>query len=87
MTEYVVHVRDKGEVTIPKELRKRYDLRSGRSVSLVPRLDGILIRPKSEDPVSELKGLAREVWPSGRSSVDIIKKLRRRADFEAKEKL
>jgi len=87
LTEYVVHVRDKGEVTIPKELRKRYGLGPGRSVSLVPRPEGILIRPKSEDPVSELKGLAREVWPSGRSSVDIIKKLRRRADFEAKEKL
>jgi bifunctional DNA-binding transcriptional regulator/antitoxin component of YhaV-PrlF toxin-antitoxin module len=87
LTEYIVEVRDKGEVTIPKELRKKYALTPKRSVRLIPKVEGILIKPRPEDPVSELKGLAREVWPSDRSSVEIVGEIRRRADFEAKEKL
>ena len=87
MTEYIVEVRDKGEVTIPKELRKKYALTAKRSVRLIPKVEGILIKPRPEDPVSELKGLAREVWPGDRSSVEIVGEIRRRADFEAKGKL
>jgi bifunctional DNA-binding transcriptional regulator/antitoxin component of YhaV-PrlF toxin-antitoxin module len=87
LTDYVVEVRDKGEVTIPKELRKKYALTPKTSVRLIPKVEGILIKPRPEDPVTELKGLAREVWPSDRSSVEIVGEIRRRADFEAKEKL
>lgn len=87
MTEYVAKVRDKGEVTIPKELRRKYALTPKKSVRLIPKIEGILIRPKPEDPVSELKGLARGVWPDDRSSVEVIREIRRRADFESKEKL
>jgi len=87
LTEYVAKVRDKGEVTIPKELRRKYALTPKKSVRLIPKIEGILIRPKPEDPVSELKGLARGVWPDDRSSVEVIREIRRRADFESKEKL
>jgi len=87
LTEYVVQIREKGEVTIPKQLRKRYALAPKKRVKLVPKVEGILIRPKSDDPLSELKGLARSVWASDRSSVDIVRDLRRRADFESKAKL
>lgn len=87
MADYVVEVRDKGEVTIPKELRKRYALEPKKSVRLIPRVEGILIKPRPEDPLKELRGLAKEVWPSDQSSVMIVKEIRERADFEAKEKL
>lgn len=87
LTEYVVEVRDKGEVTIPKELRKKYALTAKRSVRLIPKVEGILIKPRPEDPVSELRGLARGVWPDDRSSVKIIREIRRRADLEARKKL
>ncbi|MBS7622691.1 AbrB/MazE/SpoVT family DNA-binding domain-containing protein [Candidatus Bathyarchaeota archaeon] len=87
MVEYVVEIRDKGEVTIPKELRKRYALEPKKSVRLIPRVEGILIKPRPEDPLAELRGLARRVWPSDQSSVGIVKEIRRRADFEAKGKL
>ncbi|MEM2840569.1 MAG: AbrB/MazE/SpoVT family DNA-binding domain-containing protein [Candidatus Bathyarchaeia archaeon] len=87
MADYVVEIRDKGEVTIPKELRKRYALEPGRSVRLIPKADGILIKPRPQDPVVELKGLAKEVWPSNLSSVNIVKEIRKRVDFEVKEKL
>jgi bifunctional DNA-binding transcriptional regulator/antitoxin component of YhaV-PrlF toxin-antitoxin module len=87
LTDYLVEVRDKGEVTIPKELRKKYALTPKRSVRLIPKVEGILIKPRPDDPVSELRGLARGVWPGDRSSVEIVGEIRRRADFEAKEKL
>ncbi len=87
MTEYTVKVRDKGEVTIPKELRRKYALNAKTSVRLIPQQDGILMKPRPEDPVSELKGLARGVWPSDQSSVEIIGEIRKSADFEAREKL
>jgi len=87
LAEYVVEIRDKGEVTIPKELRKRYALEPKKSVRLIPRVEGILIKPRPEDPLTELRGIARKVWPIDQSSVRIVKELRKRADFEAKEKL
>lgn len=87
LTEYVVKVRDKGEVTIPRELRRKYALNPKMSVRLIPKQEGILIKPRPEDPVSELKGLARGVWPSDHSSVEIIGEIRKRADFEARESL
>jgi len=87
LAEYVVEIRDKGEITIPNELRKRYALEPKKSVRLIPRADGILIKPRPEDPLAELRGLAREVWPGDRSSVGIVKEIRKRADFDATEKL
>ncbi len=86
-TEYIAKVREKGEVTIPKALRNRYSLTPKRSVKLIPKVEGILIKPRPEDPVSELKGLTRRVWPKEKTSVEIIREIRRRADFELKEKL
>jgi len=87
MTEYVVDIRERGEITIPKELRERYRLTKKTEVKLIPRVEGILIKPKIKDPVGHLRGLAKNVWPDNVSSVDLIRDLRKRADFEAKEKL
>jgi bifunctional DNA-binding transcriptional regulator/antitoxin component of YhaV-PrlF toxin-antitoxin module len=86
-TEYTVDVRERGEITIPKELREKYHLTKRTEVKLVPKVEGILIKPKAKDPVGHLKGLAKDVWPDDVSSVDLVKDLRRRADFEAKESL
>jgi bifunctional DNA-binding transcriptional regulator/antitoxin component of YhaV-PrlF toxin-antitoxin module len=85
--DYVAEIRDKGELTIPKELRKRYALEPKKSVRLIPKVEGILIKPRPQDPLAELRGLAREVWPSDYSSVRIVKEIRKRVDFEAKERL
>ena len=87
MTEYVADIRERGEITIPKELREKYNLTKRTEVKLIPKAEGILIKPKVKDPISHLKGLAKDVWPDNVSSVDLIKELRKRADFEAKEKL
>jgi len=87
MTEYVVDVRQRGEITIPKKLREKYQLTRKTEVKLIPKVEGILIKPKVKDPVSQLKGIAKDVWPDNLSSVDLIRELRRRTDFEAKGNL
>jgi len=87
MTEYVTDVRERGEITIPKHLREKYHLTKRTEVRLIPKVEGILIKPKVSDPVSHLRGLARDVWPINVSSLDVIREIRRRADFEAKERL
>jgi AbrB family looped-hinge helix DNA binding protein len=86
-TEYDVDLRERGEITIPKKLRKKYNLTEKSEVKLVPKAEGILIKPKTKDPVGQLKGLAKDVWPDDISSVDLVKDLRRRVDFEAKQTL
>ncbi len=87
MTECTADVRDRGEITIPKELRERYNIKSRTKVKMIPKAEGILIKPISADPVGELRGLAEGLWPEGVSSVELIRELRRRADLEAKKKL
>jgi len=79
MAEYIVDVRERGEITIPKKLREKYNLTEKTEVRLIPKVEGILIKPKVENPVGQLKGLAKNVWPENVSSVDLIKELRKRA--------
>lgn len=87
MTEYVVNVREKGEVTIPKELREKYNIKHKTRVKIIPKAEGILIKPEVADPVGQLRGIAEGLWPEDVTSVDIVKEIRRRADLEAREKL
>ena len=49
--------------------------------------EGILIMSKNQNPISELKGLAKDVWADSVSSVELVKDIRRRADLEAKQTL
>lgn len=46
-------------MTTPKKLRERYHLTEGIKVRLVPKKEGILIKPKAEDPIGHLKSLAK----------------------------
>jgi len=87
LTEYIVDVRERGELTIPKELRERYNIKSKTKVKIIPKAEGILIKPEVADPIGQLRGLAEGLWPDEVSSVDLIRELRRRADLEAREKL
>ena len=84
-TEYTVDIRERGEITIPKKLRKRYNLTGKSEVKLIPKTEGILIRTKTEDPVGQLKGLAKDVWPAHVSSVNLINDVRKKAGVEAEQ--
>ena len=87
MTEYKTKIRDRGELTVPKELRERYRLATKTEVKFIPKVDGILIKPKVSDPVSEIKGLVKDVWPKDVSSVEIVRDVRRQVDLEARKRL
>jgi len=51
----------KGQVTIPKEARRRLKLKPGDKVVFLIREDGVLIRKASTRRLSEL--LEEEPWP------------------------
>lgn len=86
LTEYIVDIRERGELTIPKELRERYNIKFKSKVKIIPKAEGILIKPEVINPIGQLKGLAEGVWPDEVSSVDLIKEIRKRADLESREK-
>jgi len=58
MSEEVVLVNRKGQVTIPASKRKKYGVKEGMRVLVKESAEGILITPIT--PIEELAGLARE---------------------------
>ena len=46
----------KGQITIPKELRERFNLKEGEQVIIIPTDDGIIVRP-SANPLRQVRGL------------------------------
>ena len=63
---------EKGQVTIPKEIRRRLNLKPGDKVVFLVREDGILIRKALERRLSEI--LEEKPWPV--SSLEFQKRLR-----------
>ena len=63
---------EKGQVTIPKEIRRRLNLKPGDKVVFLVREDGILIRKALERKLSEI--LEEKPWPIG--SLEFQKRLR-----------
>lgn len=61
-TESVIS--ERGQVTLPKELRDRLGLRPGMVVSFVPSTRGILIQraapPQGKHPLEELFGILKD---------------------------
>ncbi len=60
-------VSSQGQVTIPKELRERYDLTPGSEVEFESRDDGALIRRRrtQRHPIWDILGTFRKHWPKG----------------------
>ncbi len=58
MNEYVGTVGERGQVTIPQALRRRYGLRKGTKVIFDVTTDGIVVSPQppDEDPVWSVFG-------------------------------
>jgi hypothetical protein len=72
---------------MPKNLRKKHSRSEKSKTKLVPKAERLFVKPRTKDPVYELKGLAKDVWPDSVSSVELVKDIRRRAALEAKQKL
>lgn len=45
MKSYIIRVRPKGQLTLPVELRRRFNLTEGSLLEAEPRENGILLKP------------------------------------------
>ena len=52
-------VTSKGQVVIPKRLRKKYGIRSATSIRWIENEKGILMVPESEDPIIAARGMLK----------------------------
>jgi AbrB family looped-hinge helix DNA binding protein len=74
---------EKGQIVIPVELRKRYDISPGDKVELIDIGGEIVIVPiTAKDPVEAAKGLLR----SGRTTRELLRRARREEQAFARRK-
>jgi hypothetical protein len=60
---------------MPKNLRKKHSRYEKSRTKLGPKAERRSVKPRTKDPVCELKGLAKDVWPDSVSSVELIKNI------------
>jgi len=70
----------KGQITIPKELRERFNLKDGEQVIIIPIEDGIVVRP-SANPLKQIRGLLSRELEIDKAD-HFIRKIRREWRFE-----
>lgn len=63
----------KGQVTIPKSLREKFDLKAGSRVEFVIREGELILQPRPEDPIEELESLKAEVSFSDHELEEMVK--------------
>jgi AbrB family looped-hinge helix DNA binding protein len=67
LSEYLVTVTRKGQVTIPAEQRRRYKIREGSKVRFVESENGLVLKPLI--PIEDLAGV-----DAGKISLDQMRK-------------
>ncbi len=72
---YQAKITSKGQISIPKELRERFQLRVGEEVLLIPQEEGIVLKP-GLNPMRRLRGVLREELDVKKAS-EFIRKTRR----------
>jgi antitoxin PrlF len=55
---YQATITSKGQLTLPKDLRKRFHLEEGEKVVLIPTEEGIMLKHQL-NPLRELRGILR----------------------------
>jgi AbrB family looped-hinge helix DNA binding protein len=68
---YESTVTSKGQLTLPKELRKRFHLEEGEKVLLIPVEDGIMLK-RGLNPLHKVRGILHMEKASG-----LIKQIRK----------
>ena len=70
MSDYpIVKLRDKSQITVPKEIVEKYDLSKGDKLEFIPEKDGIKIRPVITVPKSQA-WFWNEKWQEGEKEAD-----------------
>lgn len=68
----LVRIQEKGQVTLPSEVRKRLGLRKGDLVSVVDTPEGVLIRPQQVLATEALDRIGAALREKGLSLDDLI---------------
>lgn len=68
----MVRVQEKGQVTLPVEVRKRLGLKKGDLVAMVPTDDGVLITPLAAIPAPALARLSQLLSERGLSLDEVL---------------
>jgi AbrB family looped-hinge helix DNA binding protein len=70
--EDVIKVSPKGQIVIPKEIRKKLGVRSGEKLLVLTRDGDILLRKTQEASIVEIAKKIDEVTKEGQINVDTI---------------
>lgn len=76
----IVTVSSKGQIVLPAELRRKYDIQAGSKLAVVDMAGSLYLVPVSDDPLSELRGMFKD--RPGFSSEDFLAERRRERDDE-----
>ncbi len=76
----IVQVSEKGQILIPKGLRKKYGVAPGGRVHILEEPDGILIKPAPEDPIETACGFLQGDFSLTR---DLLEEHRKEQDRES----
>lgn len=72
---YRSHIRERGQLTIPKEVREKGALFDGEAVSIIPIGDSILVTPKRLDLDEARREMRRILKASGVTPQDLLEGL------------
>jgi AbrB family looped-hinge helix DNA binding protein len=72
---YEATVTSKGQLTLPKELRKRFHLKEGEKVLLIPVEEGIMLK-HGLNPLRKVRGILRQEVDAEKASA-FIKQIRK----------
>lgn len=74
MTATAVRVQERGQVTIPKEIRDRLDLKKGDLVTFVETEEGVIIKPAEIVVSTALDEIGEALKERGLSLDELIKR-------------
>lgn len=66
-------VTSKGQITIPKKIRNRFNLTSGKVVVFMPEKNEVVMRSKPQDPLNNLLELRKKIKFSEQEIDEMIK--------------
>lgn len=83
--QYVVQIRKKGQITLPKDIRKVFDLEEGEEVVLMPVGESIIFT-KRHYAIEEIrKKVSRLLKSAGISPEETLKTLKEEREVFSKE--
>lgn len=76
MTSQIVRVQEKGQVTIPLEIRQKLNLKKGDLVTFIETPEGVLIRPVEVLVASTLDEIGRALKEKGITLEELLESAR-----------